>query len=533
MPHRDHLRGELPHYASAVRDARSSLRPELAVVVAGALILGVILRFVASTPMWLDEALTANLAELSPGELFEALRSDGHPPLYYLLAHYWGQFFGQSDVALRSLSGVLSLAALPLMWVAGRRVGGPVGGWVAVAVLAMNPFALRYATENRMYALVALLVLVVWLLADDLLGGRSPLWRAPALAVAAGALLWTQYWGGFLLAGVGFVAVVRLVRGTTGERRGAAWVLGGLVGGGVVFLPWLPSFLAQLGSTGTPWATGTRPSAAVGVFLADVAGGGPRESYVMAAVFGVAIALGLFGRASTNPNLVELDVRTTPAVRTEGVVLAVALGVGTTVGWLADTAFASRYAMVVLPLLVLMVAAGIMVVNHRVARVVLLVLVLAAGMVATGHHLTFGRTQAAEWAEGLAVAAEAGDVVAFCPDQLGPAGERAVRQAIGGGVDDLVLVGVPALGDARVVDWVDYEDRNTAANGAAIADSLVEFAGDEGAVFVVWNPSYRTYEGLCEGVLGALASAFPVATELVVADGDRYFEHASLTWFQR
>jgi len=508
-------------------------RPERGVLVGLALVAGVALRFIAVSPMWLDEALSANIAELPVSDLLDALRSDGHPPLYYLLLHVWGELVGTSDVALRALSGVLSVAALPLVWIAGRRFGGPVAGWVAVAVLAMNPFALRYATENRMYSLVAVEVLVVWLVADDLWAGRRARWRVPLLAVAAGALLLTQYWGAFLLLAIGVVAMWRWWRGTVIERSGSRWVVAGLAGGGLLFVPWLPSFLEQLGSTGTPWSAGMRPTAALGLFLGDLAGGEVMESVLFVALFGVLLVLGLFGRTSTDPRLVELDVRTTPTVRLEMVVVALTLVAGVGVGWLSDTAFASRYAMVVLPLLVLVLAAGVLVVTDRAAQSVLLVLVLAAGVVGTAHELTYPRTQADEWAAAVAEVARPGDVVAACPDQLGPATERALRHELGDDLGGLEVVGVPALDGARFVDWVDYAERNASADPVEVAGALSALAGPDGSVFVVWNPVYRTYERLCDELLGALRVSFPEVTDLVAAKTEDTFEHGTLTWFRR
>ena len=37
----------------------------------------------------------------------------------------------------------------------------------------------------------------------------------------------------------------------------------GVVAGAVLFIPWVPSFVDQLTSTGTPWATAGRPASAV------------------------------------------------------------------------------------------------------------------------------------------------------------------------------------------------------------------------------------------------------------------------------
>ena len=50
------------------------------------------------------------------------------------------------------LSGVLSCATLPFVWMAGRRLGGRTVAAGALVLVATSPFAIRYATENRMYA---------------------------------------------------------------------------------------------------------------------------------------------------------------------------------------------------------------------------------------------------------------------------------------------------------------------------------------------------------------------------------------------
>src|SRR5204863_23253 len=107
-------------------DERSSTPIEIVVLALLAVAVGVVFRFVARTPLWLDEALSVNIAKLPPDQIVDALRHDGHPPLYYWVLHAWMQAFGESDVAVRALSGVVSVATLPLAWIAGRRRGGPL-----------------------------------------------------------------------------------------------------------------------------------------------------------------------------------------------------------------------------------------------------------------------------------------------------------------------------------------------------------------------------------------------------------------------
>src|SRR5918995_7464213 len=91
-------------------------------VLAGIVALGIVLRFVQRSPLWLDEALSVNIARLPVADLLDALRHDGHPPLYYLLLHGWMQVFGEGDVAVRALSGLIAVATLPLAYLAGPRL---------------------------------------------------------------------------------------------------------------------------------------------------------------------------------------------------------------------------------------------------------------------------------------------------------------------------------------------------------------------------------------------------------------------------
>ena len=124
-----------------------------------AVVVGIGLRFVSRSDLWLDEALSVNVARLRLGSIAGWLRyHDGAPPLYYWLLHAWTAMFGTSDAAVRSLSGVFGVASIPLAWLCGRCIGGRTTANVAVVVLALNPFAIRYATETRMYGMEITLI---------------------------------------------------------------------------------------------------------------------------------------------------------------------------------------------------------------------------------------------------------------------------------------------------------------------------------------------------------------------------------------
>lgn len=502
---------------------REHVGVELWTVAALAVAVGVVLRFVARTPLWLDEALSANIAALPIGEIPDALRHDGHPPLYYLMLHGWMQVFGSSDIAVRALSGVFSVLTLPLAWLAARRRGGRVLGVVAVAIMAMAPFALRYATETRMYALVMLLVFAGYLLLDDVVRrGRRSWPELVALALVVAALLYSHYWSIYLLAAVGVVLVWHAVRGEHALASGARRAIVAMVAGGLLFIPWLPVMLYQSTHTGTPWATPQRPTSILAVTLADFGGGGFRDAEFVGVVLAVLFLLGLFGRALATDRI-ELDLRTAPQFRSEAAVVGLTFAIGSVVAYATASAYASRYAAVLFPIFVLVVAGGVSRFVDRRIRLGVLAALLLLSVMGAWYATSEPRTQAEQFASSVADHARPGDLVIYCPDQLGPAGARAMPS-------DLDQVVFPDFSSPERVDWVDYVDRHAAADPTEFATTAVERAGGRG-VFLVWNGEYRGLEGKCEGVLDGLSALRGGGQVLVPDGGADYFEHAQLVWF--
>ena len=503
--------------------AQPRCRTEIMVVALAAVAVGLVLRFVTRSALWLDEALSANIAQVPLGELTEALRHDGHPPLYYVLLHAWSAVFGTGDVAVRALSGVLGVATLPLAWWYGRRRGGPTLAWVLLGLVAVSPFALRYATETRMYALVILLVFAGALLLDEVLRrGHDDLARLAGLAVVGAALLYTHYWSLWLLGAVGLLMVWRMWRSPEPSARRRAWrVLGALAVAGVLFVPWLPSMLYQSAHTGTPWADPQRPTTVLGDTFGDFTGFGFSDSRLFAIVLVLAAVLGLFGRA-VDARHIQLDLRTVPQFRSEAIVTGVTLAIAAVVSYVTWSAYATRYAAVFFPLVMTVVAGGLL---RFVGRWVQFgAFVALVGMLSVGalYNVHDQRTQLRQISEAVAAEAGPGDLVVYCPDQLGPAGSREMPA-------DVEQVVYPTFDGPRIVDWRDYEERNTEADPQAFAERALAEAGPDHSIFVVWNGSYRTFEGQCEALVSALSASRP-SQELVADGGGTFYEHATLTW---
>lgn len=501
---------------------KSTLAQRLAPwTVAGIVAVGIALRFFSTSALWLDEALSVNIASLPVGDMLEALRHDGHPPLYYLLLHGWMSVVGEGDTAVRALSGVIGVATLPLAWLAGRRLAGVDGGRWALVVVSLSPYAVRYSTETRMYSLVMLLVLAGYLILSDAL--RTPAtWRLASLALLSGLLLLTHYWAFYLLATLGGLLAFRWWR-TPDERATTLKVMVAIGAGGVLFLPWLGGFLYQSSNTGTPWGAPYRPTELVQTTLNDLGGGLFSEAFLSGSVVLILLFVALFAARSTRSEM-TLDLRTTPLVRRELLLVVGTAAVGTVVGYATNATYQSRYAAVFIPFVLLAVAVGI----TRFVGVARLVaggtwVVLALGGIVWLQY--FERTQSQEVAAAVAERAQPGDVVVYCPDQLGPDYSRAMHRALGD--TPVTELAYPRLNeDVELVDWVDYADTNAAADPVAIADELVDRA-DGQAIFVVWMSEYMTLEGQCEALVNNLGAGEQVSAE----DGAKFFEPANVHWF--
>lgn len=496
----------------------------------------VALRFVTTSPMWLDEALTVNIARLPLGEIPGALRHDGHPPLYYFLLHGWMSLFGTSDLAIRSLAGIFGILTLPLTWLATRRLGGRAAAWSAVLLFGLMPFAVRYGTENRMYSLLMVLSLVGWLLAErTLVHPRRGL--LVALAVVTAALLWTHYWALWL----GLTAAIVLAwrwralrrAGEPEAARAVAWTLGALAAGFAAFLPWVPTLLYQGAHTGTPWASRSWPTTILAVTIQDLGGGGKADSQLFGWFMVIAALVGVLGIALDRRRIL-LDVRGGHRTRAVALLVLGTLGFAAVVGAVTNSAFQARYNAVWIPFWVMLAGCGLAQLRGPVLRRVVLVVILVVALPGAVRNVIDARTQAGAVAENLHREARSGDVVVLCPDQLGPSLLRALDQedvAVAGQASTEVpvdaaglgVIGYPGFVRPDRVDWVDYDAGLRRVTPEAYAQEVSHrYAGHQ--LFVAWDGTYRTHTQLCERFNHELARLRGGSTPLVT-NSSKTYEH--------
>ncbi|MBV9660060.1 MAG: glycosyltransferase family 39 protein [Acidimicrobiales bacterium] len=510
-------------------------RPHPALVAAGSLAVaaGIGLRFWAPSALWLDETISVNIARLPLRHIPGALSHDGAPPLYYVLLHFWMQVFGRGDFAVRALSGVISVGSLPVFWIAGRRLGGRTVAWVTFFLALTSPFAINYATTTRMYSLMILLSLLGYLAVARAFENPTR-GRLVAVGLTTAALLYTHYWGLYLIIAAGGWLVWRVHRTARGRP-----VLRAMVAGSLLWVPWFPLFAYQSLHTGTPWTSSASPGDLLHVF-ADYSGGGPWGALLMFATF-LLFIVGTFGRTAAPGTIVTIEspdgrtrqVPAGPAVVIElrprpGMGPLVGIAVGTLVlavalGIVADAAFVARYTAVVLPLFLLVTATGMAVVPGRQFRVACIAVLCLAGLLTGQSENAQDRTQAVQVAAILNAQAQPGDMVVYCPDQLGPAVDRLLKVP---GVTEITFP--RATGPGRV-NWVDYKKVIGHTQVPEFAQqALAQLPGGR-TLWLVWRNGYPGLGDDCQSLEGWLDFPNNQGVQLVHAEVTKFYEYENLT----
>lgn len=198
---------------------------------------------------WADEGASVVQAARSLPEIADNAARDIHPPLYYSLLHFWVKSFGDGEVAVRSLSAILGVLLVGLVFLLGRRLAGESVGLAAAFVAALSPFQVYYSQEARMYILLAALGAATVCAATGYVeaerrGASVYTWSAAYVLAAAGGL-YTHYAFPAVLAAVNLAYLAWAWRERIGWRRVERWLL--LQGGALLlFVPWLPVAYRQL-----------------------------------------------------------------------------------------------------------------------------------------------------------------------------------------------------------------------------------------------------------------------------------------------
>lgn len=222
------------------------------VILTAALLAGVafLVTYQIGRPLWLDDTHSTYHAFHGPLGIIQSLRTDSHPPLYFLFLSIWMGLVGMGEILLRVPSVLFFLLTGLVLFTSGRRIGHAEAGVLFALFFLFNPTAVQHAHGVRMYALLGLLsalstTLFLGLATSEGEARRS-VWSGYILVNVLGTF--THYWFFLLLAGQALGTAIF-------SRRAARIPL--LLSLGISTLPfailWTPVLLEQIQGSPTSW----------------------------------------------------------------------------------------------------------------------------------------------------------------------------------------------------------------------------------------------------------------------------------------
>ncbi len=167
------------------------------------------------------------------------LHDPGKQVFYYVALHYYTRIFGLSEISLRSMSVIFSLATLALVFALGREMFDDYTALAASAMWAFNPLAVVFAHTARMYSMLIALalaeLLMLWRVREH------PSATGAVLCGLVGAALLYTHLGGILFIGAGVAMLVR--DNVRGQRNPMAWLAMAVTL--ALFIPYVPVVRTQ------------------------------------------------------------------------------------------------------------------------------------------------------------------------------------------------------------------------------------------------------------------------------------------------
>lgn len=159
--------------------------------------------------LWFDEVFSVHATRHSWPELIKFVAADIiHPPLFYAVLKFWIGLGGESLLWLRLLPLILSIATIAPFYFLCRELNLKSSERnIALGLLAVSGFLIKYAQEVRMYSLLLLLTVTsIWLFIRYLKRNSSR--GLLALSACNLLLVYTHYYGWLLIVAETFVVLL-------------------------------------------------------------------------------------------------------------------------------------------------------------------------------------------------------------------------------------------------------------------------------------------------------------------------------------
>jgi uncharacterized membrane protein len=452
--------------------------------------------------LWFDEVLSVTRAQQTLQVLLQIIsNTQPNMALYYIFLHYWLAFtslFGlyPTEFVVRFPSAIFAAGSAVMIFMLGRRFLGISTGILAAILYVLNDLQLVYAQQTRAYSLQLLLICISWYALYSIISSESHHKRWWVCFIATSTLaVYVHLFSVFvLLAQVLAIGGLLVLRGPwrTKMRRYIPGLIASLLSIAVLILPIL--LIANHTGSKTGWLPIPRLSDVYQLFLAI-----SDNSTIYLLFIALCTLLGLFiaalvymprakdtfGRLFFGKGIDETRLQSfLPVVLLLVLWVVVPVIASYLVSQNSAHLFSSRYLVVIVPALFLLVGLGVAVIPSRKIQVVLgLCLVLIAL-----HHVPFyyQNAQVEDWksaAQWLQQHSQVKDGL-VCYDN-----SQGCQVSI-----QYYLKAYPVDNDTDFDDdspgsfpWVDYDVTNTLGNFRAAVDpkDLESFGAKHARIFFI------------------------------------------------
>jgi hypothetical protein len=357
--------------------------------------------------MWIDESYSWRISRLGPVTLIQDTAGDVHPPFYYLTLWAWMTWTrGENLFLIRMTAAIPALLAVAVVMRLGRRWFND-NVWVGVTAgvfLATSGLFINYARELRMYGLILFLICISWWMLDRLLDDKKRAVIGYGLSMAL--MAYTFYYSAFVVLAQ-FIFVVIFYR----HKLRSVLLATGLAL--LLFLPWIPAFVSQLGTarsqsgdtTNAPIIgkfLGTRPTSldAITNFVDMFTSGQPSLTIALVAL---ALTLSFGNNPRFQRGMIAIGLWFFLVI-----ILFFAIN-------LVIPIYGLRYVLIIIPALALLVGVGVYRMPNRVARWSLVTVIAISGILTHTHAFQIDRAPQQEILSTIASRYLPGDRVWYLP----------------------------------------------------------------------------------------------------------------------
>ncbi|MDA8886056.1 glycosyltransferase family 39 protein [Bacteroidia bacterium] len=194
-----------------------------------------------------DEPFSVYFAQMEVPDILRHLRPGNNPPLYEVFLHFWEQFFGIGEVAVRIPSLIFTGITAAFMYKIGNEFFSKSVGIVAALLFTFSNYATYFSHEARVYALFGMLTSLSFYYFLRWLNDRYSVKTLVIFTILNGLLLYAHYFGIMVLGVQGGFAILFSFNNAKKLGAFALSILISLV----LFGPYVPVVLEQFTKTKT------------------------------------------------------------------------------------------------------------------------------------------------------------------------------------------------------------------------------------------------------------------------------------------